>query len=87
MPGSRVRLAPGQSRVSTASAFGRIGFLLAAAVLTIPKEPPKLVTWNAPHTVPAGTVVVPGNARVACLVVSAKSGRCATSYAHTASTG
>ena len=36
---SRDRLAPGQSRVSTASAFGRIGLLLAAAVLTIPAHP------------------------------------------------
>lgn len=51
---SRDRLAPGQSRVSTASAFGRIGLLLAAAVLTIPAHPAPAeasarATLEAPH--------------------------------------
>jgi len=51
---SRDRLAPGQSRVSTASALGRIGLLSVAALLSIPahpvtadtKPPP---TIEAPH--------------------------------------
>ncbi|OEO29637.1 hypothetical protein VW23_024755 [Devosia insulae DS-56] len=36
---SRDRLAPGQSRVSTVSAFGRIGLLTAAVVLSLPAAP------------------------------------------------
>ncbi len=51
---SRDRLAPGQSRVSTASAFGRIGFLAVAALLSIPAHPVSAetkppATIEAPH--------------------------------------
>jgi len=65
---SRDRLAPGQSRVSTASAFGRIGFLAAAAVLSIPAHP---VTAE---TKPRPAIEAPH--RLACLVFDHKSGHC-----------
>lgn len=72
---SRDRLAPGQSRVSTASAFGRIGFLLAAAVLTIPRAPG--VASEAPARVaPVEIVTTPSPHRLACLVIDPKSARC-----------
>lgn len=64
---SRYRLAPGQSRVSTASAFGRIGLLLVAAVLTIPASP-------APPAVAKPAIEAPH--RLACLVFDQEAGRC-----------
>lgn len=64
---SRHRLAPGQSRVSTASAFGRIGLLLAAAVLTIPANP-------APRAAEKPAIEAPQ--WLACLVFDQKAGRC-----------
>lgn len=69
---SRHRLAPGQSRVSTASAFGRIGLLMVAAVLTIPANP-------APRAVTKPAVEAPH--RLACLVFDYEAGRCQSSAA------
>lgn len=74
MSDPRYRLAPGQSRVSTASAFGRIGFLLAAALLTIPRAP---AVAAAPVRVAPIEVTVPH--RVACLVADRKPIRCDSS--------
>lgn len=75
MSDSRDRLAPGQSRVSTVSAFGRIGFLLAAAVLTIPRAPVVVATLDPPALAdPLQAMVAPQ--RLACLVADHTSARC-----------
>lgn len=65
---SRDRLAPGQSRVSTASAFGRIGWLAVAAVLTVPANP-ETTDGNTRPSFEAAH-------QLACLGLDQQAGRC-----------
>ena len=74
---SRHRLAPGQSRVSTASAFGRIGLLLAAAILTMHRAPAVAAAPDVPARAVPIEAAVPQ--RLACLIVDRKPTRCESS--------